>query len=319
MTLAVPTDATVALSATVNLIQETARNLQAAHQIAVALVQTPFVPAHFKNKPEDAAAAILYGASIGMDPVTSLQQVYVISGRPALYARAMVAIVLAHGHEIWTESESDGAVTVCGRRRGTANVEKVTWTSALATKAGYSSNKKYQTDPRSMLYARASGDVARRIAPDALLGMGYSFEEMELIGDDTYSAPERSALNRLREAVPETPAVDAAPAQPAMDTEPMITPAQLRKLHTVLTAAKLTEREAGLAAISTIISRDIDSSKQLTKAEAAHVIDVLEQAEQETAAATVDGEVIDDGGPSAADLAALNAEATPDELFESGR
>lgn len=33
------------------------------------------------------------------------------------------------------------------------------------------------------------------------------------------------------------------------------------------------------------------------------------------------GEVIesDPSGPSAADLAALNAEATPDELFESGR
>jgi hypothetical protein len=307
MTLAVPSDSTVALSATVNLIQETARNLQAAHQIAVALVQTPFVPAHFKNKPEDAAAAILYGASIGMDPVTSLQQVYVISGRPALYARAMVAIVLAHGHEVWTESESDGTVTVCGRRRGTANVERVTWTSALAAKAGYSSNKKYQTDPRSMLYARASGDVARRIAPDALLGMAYSIEEMELTGEDTYAAPERSGLNRLREAVPEAPPEPPAPAEP----EAMITAAQLRKLHAVLTAAKLTEREAGLAAISTIVSRDIDSSKELTKAE--------REAAASPASPADDAEIVQGDGPTAEDIAALNAETTPDDQFDAGR
>ena len=162
------------------MIEATAHALVDAHNIGTALCRTSFVPKHFQGKPEEAAAAILYGSAIEMDPITALQNVYVISGKPALYARTMVAIVLSKGHEIWTEEESDGSVTVAGRRKGSDKVERVTWTSEMANRAGYTSNAKYKTDARSMLYARASGDVARRIAPDALLGFSHNVEELRL-------------------------------------------------------------------------------------------------------------------------------------------
>src|SRR5699024_2435614 len=138
------------------------------------------VPQHFRGKPEDAAAAIMSGDEIGLTPMQSLQNLYVVSGKPALYARAMVALVLSHGHMIWTEKDTDTEVIVCGQRAGSNRAEKVSWTIDRARKAGYTSNKKYETDPRAMLYARASSDVARRIAPDVLAGVAYSVEELEL-------------------------------------------------------------------------------------------------------------------------------------------
>lgn len=161
-------------------IEETAHALVSAHKIGTALCRTAFVPKHFQGKPEDAAAAILYGSTIDMDPVTALQNIYVIGGKPALYARTMVAIVLAKGHEIWTEEEAEGSVTVAGRRKGSDKVERVTWTAEMAHRAGFTSNGNYKSNGRAMLYARASGDVARRIAPDALLGMAHNVEELTM-------------------------------------------------------------------------------------------------------------------------------------------
>lgn len=157
-----------------------ASGLAAAHQIGTALCGTSFAPKHFQGKPEEAAAAIMFGDEIGLTPTQALRSIYVISGTPALYARAMVALVLSRGHEIWTAEDTPSRVTVCGRRRGSPVIEEVTWTTDRARKAGYTSNKRYEQDPQAMLFARASGDVARRVAPDVLAGVAYTVEEMEL-------------------------------------------------------------------------------------------------------------------------------------------
>lgn len=157
----------------------TAAKLADAHKIANTLCNTAMVGPHFKGKADEAAAAIMYGDQIGMNALASLQNIFIISGRPGLYARTMVAIVQAAGHVIETEEANDEAVTVRGKRKGSQHWEKSTWTIERAEKAGYTSNKKYKTEGESMLYARAAGDVCRRIAPDALLGMAYAVEELE--------------------------------------------------------------------------------------------------------------------------------------------
>ena len=163
-----------------DMIAKTAGQLGQAFQIAEAICGTQFAPQHFRGKPHDAAAAILYGSQVGLDPLTALQNIYVIGGKPALYARTMQAIVQAAGHAVWTEESTDQGVTVAGQRAGSEAVERVTWTIERAQTAGYTSNANYKKDPQAMLYARATGDVCRRIAPDVLLGMAYTVEEMRV-------------------------------------------------------------------------------------------------------------------------------------------
>jgi hypothetical protein len=202
----------IALPSTASMIQNAAQDLTAAHYLAKALCNTSFAPTHFRGKPEEGAAAIMYGDTIGLDPLAALQNIFMISGKPGLYARTMVAIVLSKGHEVWTEEDTPQKVTVCGRRKGTDKIERSEWTIERARVAGYTNNAKYKTDPQAMLYARAAGDVARKVAPDALLGMAYNVEELMLepqeAGPTTVS---RSGTDRLAAVVgTEQPAIEAA-------------------------------------------------------------------------------------------------------------
>lgn len=255
---------------------------QAAKQLADALSSTSFVPKIFQGQPDDAAAAIMYGDEIGFTPGQSLQNIYVISGKPALYARAMVALVLSKGHEIWTEASSPQRVIVCGRRRGTKNVERVEWTRAKAEQAGYTTNKKYQSAPEDMLYARASGTIARRVAPDALMGVAYTVEELELgISDTTVTVtqeePPKKRTAQRASAKKEFPAAD----EPDLDEskpEPSITKPQLTKLHILAQERGIEDdRDGYLRYLTNIAGRDIESSKELTVDEASRVIDSLEK------------------------------------------
>ena len=270
-----------------------ADGLSAAHKIGTALCETSFVPKHFQGKPAEAAAAILFGDEIGFTPTQALRSIYVISGTPALYARAMVALVLSRGHELWTEIDTPVKVTVCGRRLGTQRVEKSEWTTERARRAGYTNNKKYETDPQAMLYARAASDVCRKIAADALAGLAYTVEEMELdgrTGRRTAAATSRTVQRAEVTPMPEPDLVVHGDEQPgpapqdppsvgrlhAPELEP-ITPAQLTKLHIGLNEAGITQRDDGLAYYKSITGRDVDSSKSLTKAEASQIIDALER------------------------------------------
>lgn len=161
------------------LLVKQAKAMDAAYQLATTLCNTQMVPQTFRGKPDDGAAAILYGAELGLKPQQALQQVFVVHGQPAIYARTMVALLKAKGFTFETVATSDESVTVRGTSpRG--EVEEATWTIDRAKKAGYTNNKKYNSDPQAMLYAKASSEVCRKLAPDVLLGIRYTAEDLEL-------------------------------------------------------------------------------------------------------------------------------------------
>jgi hypothetical protein len=269
----------------------------AANQLAKPLCQTDFVPAHFRGKEHDATAAILYGAEAGLSPLQALQGIYVIGGRPALYSRTKLAITMAAGHEVWTEESTENRAIVCGRRRGAQHVERVVVTMDQARKAGWTKNAKYNSEPATMLLARAQSQVCSRIAPDALLGMSYTVEELE---DEQPSsttvarteAPKRTVRRQAAPVAPEPPldepehpdvrharegSVSPEAAAQVPDTGEMMTEPQSRKLHAVLREQGLGNREDALRYLSTFTGRTITTSKELTKAEASEIIDALEQ------------------------------------------
>ena len=162
-----------------DLLVKQAQAMDAAYKIGSALANTQMVPQTFRGKPDDATAAILYGAELGLKPTQALQQVFVVHGQPAIYARTMVGLLKAKGYVFETVESTDESVTVRGTSpRG--EVEQSTWTIARAQKAGYTKNGKYQSDPQAMLYAKAASEVCRKLAPDVLLGIRYTAEDLEL-------------------------------------------------------------------------------------------------------------------------------------------
>lgn len=257
-----------------------AEGLAAAHRIGSALCQTSFVPVHFRGKPEEAAAAILYGDEIGFTPTQAVQNLYVISGKPALYARSMVALVMSKGHEIWTVEKSDAKVTVAGRRKGSTHTIEETWTTGRAQKAGYTNNKKYTTDPQAMLYARAAADICRQIAPDALAGLAYSAEEMELSEDTPTTSVRRETTTRAKRASAPAPEPDLEPAteQPEAEADPTPEPLsdKTRKhMFALLSDLGIEDRDEQIKGIVHVIGRPITSRSELSETEARTVIERL--------------------------------------------
>lgn len=297
-----------------DLIRSTALAMADANAIAKAVANTDMVPKHFRGKPDDLTAAILYGATLGFDPMQSARQVYVIHGQAALYARAMAALVMSAGHDVWTASSTPEAVTVHGRRRGSEHVEISTWTAERAKRAEYTSNAKYRTNPEEMLYAKAVSEVCRKVAPDVLNGV-YSVEEMrmERVESERVDQPQSaSAIDRMRVAlnpslapdgvVSSEPAAESSSpssglatgggeASAGEDQPDMVTSSQLKKIGAAMTSLGITDRAVALGYVAEVIGRKVGSRNELTKVEATRLIDALEADEN----AEIDAQPTEDG------------------------
>lgn len=164
--------------AAIDMLRGHAEMMDMAYSLATKMCRTQLVPTRFHGKGEDATAAILYGAELGLNPIQALQRVIPIHGQPTLEARTMVALLKARGYKIKTTAQSDQSVTVRGVDLDGEEYQS-TWTIERATRAGYTRNQKYQTDPQAMLKAKAQAEVCRDMAPEVLLGIAYSTEDLE--------------------------------------------------------------------------------------------------------------------------------------------
>jgi hypothetical protein len=127
-------------------------------------------------------AAVLTGMTLGLDPLVALSQVFVVKGRPGLYAKIKVALAQRAGHDIWDEELTAERVTVCGRRKGWPQdrIVRITVTIEDAERAQWTRNDTYAKTPADMLWSRAVGRVLDRVAADTLNGI----PSIETLDDD---------------------------------------------------------------------------------------------------------------------------------------
>jgi hypothetical protein len=285
-----------------------------ANRLVAPLVGTAFIPDAYKPKIDprataeekqaaretaiaNATAAVLQGITLGLDPMTALQQIYIVKGRPGMYSRIKVALLVAHGHEVWTEDISDTRAVVCGRRKGSDVVERVTVTMDQARKAGWSTNEAYAKTPQDMPYARAAARVCDRVAPDVLMGIA-SVEEIQ---DEIQATAEVGNGHRTVRPRQKTAAIEATVEEPPLDdlaeasveherveaeatTERPagnVTAAQQRMLHALLRDTNRSDKDVALVFIAGVVGRELESTKELSKAEASAVIEALQATEPE--------------------------------------
>lgn len=206
----------------------------AAQALAQQLCRTAFVPDTFRltaGESEEArrdneirignaTAALLLGAELGLDPIASLRALYVIRGQVAIYARMKLALLLSRGHRVWTEFESDEKIVVAGHRKDDAeHVQRVTWDVERAKRAGFTRNELYRTNPRAMLFARASSELASRLAPDVLAGIPEdTAEELGARLSAPADAPGGNVTVQRSPRAQETPRRLLAPVGPPDET-----------------------------------------------------------------------------------------------------
>lgn len=156
-----------------------AQEADIAYQMAQKLANTSFVPQSLRGKPGDITAAILAGAELGLKPMATLKSIDIIQGTPALRAHAMRGIVQRQGHEVELVESADTHCVMRGRRKGSETWQTVQWDIPRAQSLGLMGKDQWKKQLKSMLVARATGELCRLIASDALHGMPYVSEELE--------------------------------------------------------------------------------------------------------------------------------------------
>jgi len=284
----------------VQRLGEWVHSADAAYAVAERLVQSSFVPVAFKGKPIEATAAILAGSEVGLSPMASLRAFDVIQGQAAPRAITLRAIVQSYGHEVVVREATATRAIVEAKRRGSAEWQRSVWTLDRAKDMQLTGKDNWKKQPGAMLVARATSEVCRLIAADAILGIGYTLEELadgmagepvtfEPVQADEPAEPQPQTRRMSRatrvaagpQAGAESGEESGFESQPAPatneETGEGITPAQSKMLHASFGEVGITDREQRLAYCRNLIGREIDSSSDLTKAEASRVIDALAQ------------------------------------------
>lgn len=271
---------------------EWAESASAAYELARRLVGTAFAPAQYKGKPEEAAAAMLAGADVGLSPLASLRAFDVIQGTAAPRAITYRAILLSMGHKLNYPTMTTTRVIVRGLRLGDTEWQTVEWTIKRAQDLGLTGKEQWKKQPQTMLIARATAEIARLIAADAILGIPYSIEEImdsepESTTTVTRLPAETRTVRRTPKAEAAEPPLDEAP-EPEIEPEPVdppidvsdqpegITKPQLTKMHILFKERGINDRTDALNFLATL-GYLVESSKDLTKDEASHTIEALDR------------------------------------------
>lgn len=295
-------------------------------KLAQSICHTDFVPDAMRGKPAAVTAAILSGREMGVGPMTALQHINVIKGKPGQDALLMRALVLGAGHQLEFGDCSDSRAMVRGRRRGEDTWTEVVFTADQARKAkidlgGY---------PEDKLIARATSRLCRRKFADVISGLSYTLEELQdgdvefVVGEEASALPAgeapaqpapRTAQRKPRKtsatarggsaAAPQAAAPEAAgpplpgedgydePVEESKDPNRPSTTEQNRMMHALFREAQVEDRDERLQLTGLLLGRKLDTSKGLTVADATVVIDALVQLQSSGHADGLAGAVTD--------------------------
>lgn len=171
--------------------------LKTAYQAAKYLSIGDIVPAPYKNKPENCIIAIDIANNTGLSPLTVMQNLFIVQGRPAWSGQTCIGLVNRSGRFskplefVFVGEEGDDSF---GCYAQTTNLEGklvvgTPVTIKMAKDEGWygKSGSKWKTMPIQMLQYRAGAFFARVHCPDVLLGLPmveevkdtYGYEEQE--------------------------------------------------------------------------------------------------------------------------------------------
>lgn len=200
-------------------------------ELAREIAATEFVPKALRGNAAATTACILAGRELGLGPMASLQNLFVIDGTPALRAQMMRALVLAHGHSYRIAEWNTQRCVMYGTRAG-SNQEQgpAEFTMDDARRAHLDRKPNWVTYPSDMLLARCTGKLCRAVFPDALAGMSYTAEELAdmtpgeqawVDGQQLREQPEPSTtVQREQRPTEEQPQVGGQPGQ--LVTQPAV-------------------------------------------------------------------------------------------------
>ena len=277
--------------------------IESLWKLCQRLITTGFLPEAIKT-PEQAMACALKGRELGLPPMMSWSSIYIVRGKVELSASLMAAMLRRGGVRIEEHETSDVAAELTFHR-GEDEKAHVRFTMEDAKKAGLVKDN-WRKWPRQLLYARAVSEGARRIGPDLIHG---AYVQGEVGGQDPEAPPEVEEIRQAEIVEPVAP----APEKPAKKATKKATKkakpsngdwehsaaadgkkpsgAQIKKLFAMVNKHPDFEPRDDSESrddirkwfVRGVTKQRVSSSKEMTKAEVAKAIDVLESDGNEVA------------------------------------
>lgn len=228
--------------------------LESQMKYAQALAAASLIPKQYQRQPANILVAMEYGRSLGLDPVTAMQQVHVVDGKPTASAQLVAALVRRAGHRLRVTGDATRAVAEIIRHDDPDFVFRSEWTMDRAKAAQLTGKSVWKQYPDAMLKARAITEVARDACPEALSGVAYTPEELgaadvhvQAPTESTWTAEPIAAQTAVNVETGEI--VDGEIEDPAFDALAAMSTDQLRAAlgseFTVTTATDTDDRWEG--------------------------------------------------------------------------
>ncbi len=146
-------------------------------RLANAFAASSMVPANFQKNPHDCFVVVQLAVELGISPLTAVQNVFMIGGRPAYTAKFAVALAnrakVFAGPIRWKidkgDKKEDLEVTAYAPLSD-GDIAEVTLSWKIAAAEGWTRNKKYSTIPEQMLRWRSAKWLIDLHCPEILLG-----------------------------------------------------------------------------------------------------------------------------------------------------
>lgn len=283
-----------------------AESLPERMEYARTLASSGLLPTAYRNRPENVLFAVEYGRALGLEPITAINSVHVIEGKPSASSGLISSLVRRAGHKLRVRIEREPELVAIAQIIRSDDVDftfESQWTLARAKRAGVAGKKVWQNFPEAMLKARAITEVAREACEEAILGVGYTPEELgaEVDADGNVVA-RQAAQNRPGATIAE------AVAEAATETadEPAVPAERMRYMGGLMRHVGIATAQDALAFVAEVIGREIPNRNEMTAEEVEQVITALEgraqqRHEQTAAEEPVDAEIVDE--PAADGLA----------------
>jgi len=263
--------------------------LDELERAAMVVVKSGLFPAKQK---EQAMVLMLQAQADGSHPMKAIQEYHIIGNRPALRADAMLARFQAAGGKVeWhTLTETEASATFSHPQGGSVTI---TWTIEMAKKAGLvKPNSGWTKFPRAMLRSRVVSEGVRTVYPGIVTGV-YTPEEVMDFDDEPVKVEAKPVkpAERPRKAPRKKAAASGPTKKPeGAQTASRAAPGALKELAEKLKAIGVDTPELMLAFSRLYVGREIESAKDLTKAEASGIITKAKAIAEGLAAAGIESE-----------------------------
>lgn len=152
--------------------------LSAQMDYAKAMAASDLLPRQYQGKPANLLWAVSYGQTLGIAPLTAIQSIHVINGKPTASADLIAGLVRRAGHKLRVNGDDKRAVAQIIRADDPEFTFEVVWTIERAQAAKLTGKDTWKNFPAAMLKARAITEVARAACSEILQGTIYTPEEM---------------------------------------------------------------------------------------------------------------------------------------------